>query len=308
MQAVHVLGVPSALGGHLPGMERTPGRMRNLGFVERLATKLPDHRVRDHGDLTIEPGFREDHHPRLKNRDLIAALLPRISTAVGGALETDVDQVGPLVLLGGDCIAHAGALAGLRRAMGGRAVALAWFDAHGDFNTPETTPSGNVWGMPFAIACGRGDPVLVTAASAPSVREGHAALLGGQVLDEAESRALASSSVAHFGAGMLATAGGRAALGAWAATVARDVGGLYIAIDLDCLDAAGGWAVQMPEPGGLSLETAVASVRTLAGAAPVVGFGATGVNLDRGDATATLEAVVTLVEAALGRRRGERSG
>ena len=48
--------------------------------------------------------------------------------------------------------------------------ALAWFDAHGDFNTPDTTPSGNVWGMPFAMICGRGEPDLLAACDAPTVR------------------------------------------------------------------------------------------------------------------------------------------
>ena len=66
-----------------------------------------------------------------------------------------------LFIVGGDCTAHAGAMAGLRAADPGRRLAIAWFDAHGDFNTPDTTPSGNVWGMPFAMLCGRGDPDLV---------------------------------------------------------------------------------------------------------------------------------------------------
>ena len=110
-------------------------------------------------------------------------------------------------------------MAGLRRARPGRRLAIAWFDAHGDFNTPDTTPSGNVWGMPFAMLCGRGDPDLVAAADGPSVDEADAALLGGQVLDEAESRTLAASRIAQFGAGMLGTPAGMAALDGWAAAV-----------------------------------------------------------------------------------------
>ena len=92
-----------------------------------------------------------------------------------------------------------------------------------------------------------------------------------------------------------------AALAGWARAKAGEVDGLYIAIDFDVLDASGRWAVQMPEPDGLSLETALAAVRTLAGAVPVVGFGATGVNLANGDPAVTVEAVVLLAEAALAR-------
>ena len=114
---------------------------------------------------------------------------------------------------------------------------------------------------------------------------------------------LAGDGVAQFGSGMLATAAGQAALAAWAGAIGREVDGIYIAIDFDVLDGAGDWAVQMPEPNGLSLETAAASVRALAaGGAPVVGFGATGINLLRGgDVEKTVDAVAALAEAALGR-------
>jgi arginase family enzyme len=141
-------------------------------------------------------------------------------------------------------------------------------------------------------------PDLVVAADGPTVDETHAALLGGQVLDEAESRMLAASAVAHFGAGMLATTAGLAALAGWAAAVGRDVDGLYIAFDVDCLDESGGWAVTMPEPGGLSLPTALTAVGTLASAIPVVGFGATAVTIANGDGPKTVDAIARLVEAA----------
>jgi arginase family enzyme len=153
--------------------------------------------------------------------------------------------------------------------------------------------------MPFAMLLGRGDEDLVTAAAGPTAAEEHAALLGGQVLDEMESRMLASSRVAHFGAGMLGTNAGIAALAGWAEVAGKQVDRLYIAFDFDALDAAGGWAVQMPEAQGLSLETAARAVRTLAMDIPVVGFGATGINLSgAGDASITVDAVAALAEAA----------
>jgi arginase family enzyme len=154
--------------------------------------------------------------------------------------------------------------------------------------------------MPFAMICGRGDEDLVTAADGPTVDDEDAALFGGQVLDEAESRALAASRIAHFGAGMLSTDAGRAAVRGWAEVVATRVGAIYIAIDMDCLDGSGDWAVTMPEPEGLSLDTALAAVQLLAGTIPVAGFGATGITLANGDAPRTVDAVARLAEAALG--------
>ena len=305
--AVAIVGVPTALGGHLPGMELTPDGLRALGLVDHLGSRpgLAGIEFHDAGDLRIEPGFRPDPDPRAGNRAAICEFLPRERDLVAAAIiQTGTPgAMANLLVLGGDCTAHAGALAGLRAARPEARFAIAWFDAHGDFNTPDRTPSGNVWGMPFAMICGHGDDDLVSAAAGPTVADEDAALFGGQVLDEAESRALAASPIAHFGAGMLATEAGQATVDAWARVVARRVDGLYVAFDTDCLDAAGGWAVTMPEPGGLALDTAVATIRSLASAIPVVGFGATGITLANGDAGRTSEAVAILAEAAL-RPRG----
>ena len=302
---IAMLGIPTALGGHLSGMEHSPADLRALGLIDAIAARpgLRGTAIHDAGDLSIKPGFVRDPDPRAKNRARICEFLPRqrdlVARILGPRDGQDPAVAGPrLLIVGGDCTAHAGAMAGLRRARPDRRLAIAWFDAHGDFNTPDTTPSGNVWGMPFAMLCGRGDPDLVAAADGPTVMEAHAALIGGQVLDEIESRTLAASEIALFGAGMLGTDAGMAALDAWASVVAREVDALYIAFDMDCLDASGGWAVTMPEPGGLSLNTAIGAVQTLAAAIPLIGFGATAVTIANGDGPRTVDAIAGLAEAA----------
>jgi arginase len=297
-----IVGSPTALGGHFGGMERTPGELRALGILGRIRARagLAGATLVDAGDAVNEPGWAPDPDPRAKNRALICAYLPRLATHVHEAL-TGAGPNARLLLLGGDCTSHAGAMAGLRRARPGARTAIAWFDAHGDFNTPASTPSGNVWGMPLAMIVGRGDADLLAACDAPTADPGDAALLGGQVLDETESRMLAASPVAHFGAGMLGTDAGMAALGAWARVVSTRVDGFYLAFDMDALDASGGWALAMPEPGGISLETGVDAVRTIAAAGPVVGFGATAILIGRGgDPVKTADAVAALADAALG--------
>ncbi len=300
-----IAGSPTALGGHFGGMERTPAELRRLGIVDRLRARpgLAAARLVDAGDVANEPGWAPDPDPRAKNRARIAAYLPRLAAHVDEALQANdaATDAARLLVLGGDCTTHAGALAGLRRARPGMRVGVAWFDAHGDFNTPDTTPSGNVWGMPFAMLCGRGEADLLAACDAPSVAEADAALLGGQVLDETESRLLAASEVAHFGAGMLGTDAGMAAFAAWAGVVGSRVDAFYVAFDLDALDAAGGWALAMPEPDGISLETAVAAIRAIRVAGPVAGFGATAMQVGQGgDPERTADAIARLAEAALG--------
>ena len=297
-----IAGSPTALGGHFAGMERGPAELRRLGLRDRLAGRpgLSGITWLDHGDAANDPGWVADDDPRAKNVERIADYLGRLATHVQTGLVQGGDDA-RLLVLGGDCTSHAGALAGIRRTRPGSRLGMAWFDAHGDFNTPDTTPSGNVWGMPFAMACGRGDPSLVAAAEGPSVRELDAALFGGQVLDEMESRMLAAGGVTQFGAGMLADPAGQAAVAAWTAAVSERIDGWYIAFDLDALDEAGGWSVAMPEPDGLSLDTAVATVRSVAtSGAPVVGFGATAaMPRDDVDMGVTVDAVAALAEAAL---------
>ena len=311
-RTIALVGSPTALGGHFGGMERTPAALRGVGLIDRLTTRsaLAASTLVDCGDAPNEPGWAADPDPRAKNRARICAYLPRLAEHVSAALAAAPGAA--LLAIGGDCTTHAGVMAGLRRAhvrgrgaTGGPRLAVAWFDAHGDFNTPDTTPSGNVWGMPFAMLLGRGEPDLVAACDGPTAREEDAALLGGQVLDETESRLLAASHVATFGAGMLGGPAGMAALAAWAGTVAGRCEALYVAFDLDAVDAPEGLSLAMPEPGGMSLATAVQAVRVLAAAIPVAGFAATAAmerpELDLGR---TADAIALLAEAALGATAG----
>ena len=300
-----VVGSPTALGGHFAGMDRGPAELRAHGLLDRLRALpgLAGETIVNRGDAPIERGWAPDDDPRTKNRQRIIDYLPALAGHVEMALASGGDETAAprLLLLGGDCTSHAAVMAAFRRRQPDARFAIAWFDAHGDFNTPETTRSGNVWGMPFAMLCGRGDPGLVAACDGPTVLDEDAALLGGQVLDEPESRALAASAIAHFGAGMLAGEAGLAALEAWARAVGARCDGLYVAFDLDAIDASAGISVAIAESGGLSVEAAIAALRVLASTNRIVGFGPTG-TMPRPeiDFEGHVEIVTRLAAAALG--------
>lgn len=153
----------------------------------------------------------------------------------------------PLVL-GGCCCAHVGAVEGLA-ARPGR-LGVVWLDAHGDLNTPASSPSGNLWGMPLRMLLDDG-----------AVAAGNVALVGARNLDPPEEEFIAASGL-HQGA-----AGVTAAL--------ADVERVYVALDCDVLDPAQ-VACFMPEPGGLSLEEAESVLRDVAARATVAGAGVTG--------------------------------
>jgi arginase len=151
----------------------------------------------------------------------------------------------PLVL-GGCCCAHTGAIAGLA-ARHGR-LAVVWLDAHGDLNTPATSPSGNAWGMPLRAAIDAG-----------AVAAGDVALVGARNLDPPEQEYLVQTGIDDDIA--RATAGADA---------------VYVALDADVLDP-GEVACFMPEPAGLSADEVEAVLRTVVDTGlPVVGVGLTG--------------------------------
>ena len=154
----------------------------------------------------------------------------------------------PLVL-GGCCCSHVGAIRGLARRHG--RIAVVWLDAHGDLNTPETSPSGNEWGMPLRMAIDEG-----------SVRTGDVALVGARDLDPPEQDYVAAHGIDDDLERALA-----------------GVAGAYVALDVDVLEP-GLVSCFMPFPGGPSVEDVESTLRTVAARAPVVGMGLTGLRPD----------------------------
>ncbi len=164
----------------------------------------------------------------------------------------------PLVL-GGCCCAHVGAVEGL--ATRHERVAVVWFDAHGDLNTPETSPSGNEWGMPLRMLIDSG-----------TVLADDVALVGARALDPPEEEFIASAGVHAGEAGIDPALSG------------ADV--VYVALDVDVLDPAGDVAAFMPTPGGPSGEETRAALARVASAKPVAGVGITGATAAPGNAAA----------------------
>lgn len=151
----------------------------------------------------------------------------------------------PLVL-GGCCCAHTGAIRGL--ATRHRRLAVVWLDAHGDLNTPQTSPSGNAWGMPLRAALAEG-----------AVRAADVALVGARNLDPPEAAYAAETGIDDDV--------GRALAGSAA---------VYVALDCDVI-AAPGISCFMPEPGGPTVDEVVDLLGGLAArGVPVVGMGLTG--------------------------------
>jgi arginase len=157
------------------------------------------------------------------------------------------------VVLGGCCCAHVGAVEGLATRYA--RLAVVWFDAHGDLNTPETSPSGNPWGMPLRMLLDSG-----TVAPADTV------LVGARNLDPPEKEFIAATGL-RCGVEQL----GAAVEGADA---------VYVALDCDVLDPEEEITSHLPEPGGLTIAETSALLGEIAAAKPVAGAGLTGLAAD----------------------------
>lgn len=154
----------------------------------------------------------------------------------------------PLVL-GGCCCAHIGAIEGLAARVD--RLGVVWLDAHGDLNTPETSPSGNEWGMPLRMVIDGG-----------AVRAEDVALVGARSLDPGESAFIEAVSLPLGLDGV--------------ALALRDVDAVYVALDCDVLDPGQGVDVWLAEPDGLSLTEVEVALERTAELAPLAGAGLTG--------------------------------
>ena len=154
----------------------------------------------------------------------------------------------PLVL-GGCCCSHVGAVEGLATRY--ERLAVVWFDAHGDLNTPETSPSGNAWGMPLRMLLDSG-----------TVHPSDVALVGARNLDPPEVEFIAACGLRTDEEGVEGALAGADAV--------------YVAFDVDVLDPDDEVVSFMPEPGGLTVVEAAAALRRVADKTPLAGAGLTG--------------------------------
>jgi arginase len=199
------------------------------------------------------------------------------------------------LIVGGDCLVALGAVSGL---LDPPNTGVAWIDAHGDFNTPETTISGYLGGMPLACAVGRGLSELREQCKLTvPVPEQNVALIGVRDLDPAEEQLLLASSVTLVRGPELASD---------SAALDRALQGfgslaqLYLHVDIDVLDPVEAPGVDYPVTGGLSLDALTQLVKRAVGLGNIAALALTAVNPEKDVDERTVIAALAVIEAALG--------
>ena len=298
MQPVHIIGVPLDLGGGRRGVDMGPSALRIAGLAERLSGL--GHPVQDKGDLTVPiPETQRAGDERKRYIRDIARICNRVYQTALTSLEAGAV---PLVL-GGDHSLAAGSVAassGYARSRDA-ALGLIWVDAHGDMNTPTSTTSGNVHGMPLSALLG-GEPLELAslAGFSPKVAPEHTVLLGVRNLDEREKLRVRESGVHVFTMKDIDRAGIAAVAEQAILLAGKGTAGIHVSFDMDACDPSVAPGVGTPVKGGLDYREAHMVMEMLADSGLLLALDIVEVNptLDVQNSTAVLGA--ELASSALG--------
>ena len=286
---VRIVGMPMDLGQTARGVDMGPSAMRYAGLAERLVRL--GYPVEDVGNLAI-PARAGVHEDRLTDevRDACCAVYHAAHRAV-------CDGRLPL-FLGGDHSVSIGTIGGVTH---DERSAVLWLDAHGDYNTPESSPSGNIHGMPLAVLLGRGDERLVhLQRPGPVLRPEDVAVVGLRQLDPRERQALKRSGMTLLTMRDVDERG--------ASEVAREAlarlghaARLHVSLDVDVLDPGEAPGVGTAVQGGLTYREAQVMMEIIADCGRLSSMDIVEVNpiLDHGNRTAAM--AVQLTVSALGK-------
>ena len=293
---IDIIGVPIDLGADRRGVDMGPSAIRYAHLHQNL--KDLGYILDDQGNIEVPiQEMCQITDPRLKYLDCIVPMGRRIAGAVATSL-----QAGhfPLVL-GGD---HSLSVGSIRGAARHRKLGVIWVDAHADFNTAETTPSGNIHGMPLAALCGLGDARLVSLweETPPVIDPKRVAIIGARDLDPGEKRNLREAGVMVQSMEQIDRIGMLAALEKAIERVRREADGIYLSFDMDALDPRHAPGVGTPVNGGLTFREAHLACEVLAETGTLIGMDMVEVNpiLDVQNQTAIH--AVEFIRSALGSR------
>lgn len=246
---LRLIGVPLDLGAGRRGVDMGPSALRIAGLRERL--ERLGYRVTDAGDIPVTiPESADPGDPTAHYLPQIAAVVEIVADRVTEALRAGAI---PLVL-GGDHSISIGSIAGAARWARERDedIGLLWFDAHADLNTPETTPSGNIHGMPLAASLGYGDPALTEIAGfSPKVRWDKTVLIGARDVDRGERALIQESGIRVFTMRTIDEDGIVPVLEEALAIVTEGTAGFLVSWDMDFVDPNFAPGVGTPVKGGV---------------------------------------------------------
>ncbi|WP_348262306.1 arginase [Telmatobacter sp. DSM 110680] len=298
---IRVLGVPLDMGASRRGVDMGPSAMRVAGLEARLESL--GHHVSDGGNVAVDIAETQNFgNPNARYLKQIADTCTRTAAAVSKALE---EGMTPLVL-GGDHSIAVGSVSGVsdfyRRQ--NQKIGVLWIDAHSDINTPDTSPSGNVHGMPLAALLGLGPDLLTNIGGfAPKIAPENTVLIGVRDIDSAER-----ANIRRAGIGEVYTMrdiderGMRAVMEEALRAAGRGTAGYHVSLDMDWIDPEDAPGVGTPVRGGATYREAHLAMEILADHGRMLSFEIVEVNPVIDEHNRTADLAVELACSAFGKK------
>jgi len=298
---IRVIGVPLDMGASRRGVDMGPSAMRVAGLEARL--EALGHQVTDGGNIRVEIAETQASGSNsARYLAEIAETCTRTAEAVVKALE---EGMTPL-LLGGDHSLAAGSVSGVaefyRRQ--GQKIGVLWIDAHSDINTPDTSPSGNVHGMPLAALLGLGpEPLGKIFGYSPKISPENTVLVGVRDIDAAERANIRRAGVAHvYTMRDIDERGMRAVMEEAIEAAGSGTAGYHVSLDMDWIDPEDAPGVGTPVRGGATYREAHLAMEILADDGRLLSFEVVEVNPVIDEHNRTADLAVELACSAFGKK------
>ncbi len=295
-----IIGVLMDLGADRRGVDMGPSAVRVADLNERLSELGIE--VTDAGNISVRnPEMMQITDGAAKYLPEIAEACQKLADEVEAALEAGSTPI----ILGGDHSIAIGSVAGLSAFHRKREqnVGVIWFDAHGDMNTPETSPSGNIHGMPFAAILGHGAKELTHISGfAPKVHPEDCVLIGARSVDPDEAVALKASGIRIITMRELDERGMSAVMDEAMWLASRRTAGFHVTMDMDFVDPDFAPGVGTPVPGGPTYRESHLAMEKIADSGKMLSFELTEVNPVLDISNKTAELGVQLILSAFGKK------
>ncbi|WP_047986599.1 arginase [Ornithinibacillus californiensis] len=281
---ISLIGVPMDLGQSRRGVDMGPSALRYAGAIERLQNLNYD--IHDLGDIPINrPDQRDDVGNKLKNLEQVIEANETLASMVDSEIQKDRF---PLII-GGDHSIAIGSLAGISKHY--ENLGVIWYDAHGDLNTSDTSPSGNIHGMPLAVSLGLGHERLTNLYNyAPKIKPENVVIIGARSLDPGERELIREKGIRVYTMHEIDRMGMSAVMEEAISYLQERTDGVHLSLDLDGLDPTEAPGVGTPVLGGMTYRESHLAMEMLADAEVITSLEVVEVNpiLDEKNKTATL--------------------
>jgi len=297
---IAILGSPLDLGAGRRGVDMGPSALRLAGLNAKLSTL--GYRVEDLGNV---PVAQQESTPAGAENAKYLSQIAKTCAKLAAKIESLITEDKFPLVLGGDHSVAIGTVSGVSHAFRqrGEKIGLIWIDAHADMNTPESSPSGNIHGMPLACCVGRGPRELTHIFDyAPKVEGRNVVLIGLRDVDAREREVVRESGVTAFTMRDIDELGLRNIMEQAIALANEGTSGFHLSLDMDAVDPDEAPGVGTPVRGGMTYREAHLAMETLCDCARMVSMEVVEVNPVLDDANRTALLGVELVMSAMGKK------